>query len=240
VATLRFFKTGFAAVLVLPLLFGAFMTFKLWPFGAEVPLLKTPEWKDKNIGELNTGRLQLRRETETEGALLLKRVALETVYRYDAQARTLNAVTDTEWVKARGPIANCPEQQAKPDRIRIRIDGDTHKLLIGEQEVSTAGGVALGSLGSPSGNWVAALSATGPIVPTLTLLNGGRVLGHRYHEIRSVPNGNSAGSSIQIPVVNTVTSLELCWSADESFVVYNDVEFSSLVVVETNLRSPDR
>jgi hypothetical protein len=40
--------------------------------------------------------------------------------------------------------------------------------------------------------------------------------------------------------VNTVSTLELCWSADEKFVVYNDVEFSSLVVVATNLNSRDQ
>ena len=67
-----------------------------------------------------------------------------------------------------------------------------------------------------------------------------RILGRRYHEVKSLPDAVSAGASIQIPVVNTITTLELCWSADEKFVVYNDVEFSSLVVVETNLNSPDQ
>jgi hypothetical protein len=64
------------------------MAFKLWPFGADLPLLKTPEWEHKHIGELYTGRLQLRRETEAGGPLLLKRVDLEPVYRYDPQTRT--------------------------------------------------------------------------------------------------------------------------------------------------------
>src|ERR1700752_5230869 len=127
-ATLRLFKPGLVTVSLCLLSFGAFMAFKLWPFGADVPLLKTPEWKDKHIGELISGRLQLRRETEAGGALLLNRVDLETVYRYEPQTRALSAVTDKEWLNAGGPIAKCIEQQAKPDRIRIRIDSWNQKL----------------------------------------------------------------------------------------------------------------
>lgn len=236
----RFLKPGLTAVLLVLLSYGTFMAFKLWPFGADLPLLKTPEWEHKHIGELYTGRLQLRRETEAGGPLLLKRVDLEPVYRYDPQTRTLSAVTDKEWLNAGGPIARCLDQLAKPGGVRIRVDHGTHKLLVAEREVSTAASIALSSLTSPSGNWVAVLSATGPIIPPITLLNGDRILGRRYHEVKSLPDVVSARSSIQIPVVNTVSTLELCWSADEKFVVYNDVEFSSLVVVATNLNSRDQ
>jgi len=216
------------------------MMFKVWPFGADVPLLRTPEWKDKHIGELYSGRLQLRRETEAGGALLLKRVDLERVYRYDPQIRTLSAVTDTEWLNATGPVAHCMDQLAKPGRVRIRVDHGTHKLFIAEREVPTAAKHALGALSSPSGNWVAVLSATGPIITPLTLLNGDRVLGRRYHEVKSLPDKISVDKSIQIPVVDTITTLQLCWSADEKFVVYIDGRFSSLVVVETNLDSTNK
>jgi hypothetical protein len=232
----RFIKPGLAAILLILLSFVTFMAFKLWPFGADVPLLQTPEWKDKRIGEYG-GRLQLRRETEAGGPLILKRVDLEPVYRYDPRTQTLSAVTDKEWLNASGPIAKCMDQLANPGSVQIRVDQGTHKLLIAEREVSTAASLALGSLRSPSGNWVAVLSATGPIVPSFTPLNGDRVLGRRYHEVKSLPNAVSAGNSIQIPVVDTITTLQLCWSADEKFVVYNDGSFSSLVVVETNLGS---
>ena len=234
-ATLRLLRLGVIAVLVLLLSLGAFMALKFWPIGADVPLLKTPEWEDKHIGELNSGRLLLRRETEAGGALLLKRVDLETVYRYDTSARTLDGVTDKEWLNARGLITRCSDQHAKPDRVRIRIDRDHHKLLVGEREVPTAGSVPLSSLSSPSGSWLAVLSATGPTVPPFTLLNGERVLGQRYHQVVSLPDAVSTGNATRIPVMNTVTTLELCWSADERFVVYNDGSFASLVIVETNL-----
>lgn len=236
-SALRFVKPALAVVLLILISFVAFMAFRIWPFGADVPLLQTPEWKDKHIGELYSGRLHLRRETEAGGALLLKRVDLAPVYRYDPQTRTLTAVTDKQWLNANGPIANCMDQLAKPDRVRIRVDHGTHKLLVTEREVSTAASIALSSLSSPTGNWVAVLSATGPIIPPFMLFSGARVLGWRYHEVKSVPDAVSVGKSIQIPVVNTITTLQLCWSADEKFVVYADGSFSSLVVVETNLDS---
>lgn len=236
-SALRFVKPALAAVSLSLISFVAFMAFRIWPFGADVPLLQTPEWKDKHIGELYSGRLQLRRETQAGGALLLKRVDLEPVYRYDPPRKTLNAVTDKEWLNASGPIANCMDQLAKPGRVRIRVDHGTHKLLVAEREVSTAASLALSSLSSPSGNWVAVLSATGPTIPAFALLSGDRVLGRRYHEVKSVPDAVPAGKSIQIPVVDTITTLQLCWSADEKFVVYNDGSFSSVAVVETNLDS---
>lgn len=232
--TWRFVNIGLAALLLVSLSFVTFMVFKLWPFGADVPLLRTPEWKDKRIGELYSGRLQLRRKTEAGGALLLKRVDVEPVYQYDPQTRTLSGVTDKEWLDASGPTAKCMDQHAKPDPVRIRVDNGTHKLLIAGREVPTAANLALGSLSSPSGNWLAVLSATGP---TISSFNGDQVLGRRYHEVKSLPDAVSSGHSIQIPVVDTITTLQLCWSADEKFVVYNGADFSSLVVVETNLDS---
>jgi len=238
--TLRFLRLGLVALMVLLLSFGAFMTFRLWPFGAEVPLLKTPDWEDKHIGELNSGQLQLRRETEAGGSLLLKRIDLETVYRYDPNTRTLSTVTDKEWLNARGLITKCSEQQATPDRIRIRIERREHKMFVGEREVSTAGSIPLGYLSSPTGKWVAVLSATGPVVPAMMFFSGDRVLGARHHEIRSLPDMVSAGSSTQIPVPNTLTTMQICWSADEKFVVYHDGSFSSLVVVETTLNPPNQ
>ena len=234
---MRFFKLCSAAFLLVLLSFVTLVAFKLWSFGADVPLLQTPKWKDKRLGELYSGWLQLRRETKAGGALLLKRVDVDPVYRYDPQTRTLSAVTEKEWLNASGPIAKCMEQLAKPGPVQIRVDYGVHKLLIAEREVPTVASFALGSLSSPSGNWVAVLSATGPIIPSAGLFSGNQVLGHRYHEIKSVPAAMSGGDAIQIPVVDTVTTQQLCWSADEKFVTYNDGSFSSLVVVETNLDS---
>lgn len=237
--TLRFLRLGLVALLVLLLSLGAFMTFKLWPFGADVPLLQTPDWENKHIGELNSGQLQLRRETEAGGSLLLKRIDLETVYGYDPNTRTLGAVSDKEWSGARGPIATCAEQLATPDPVRVRIVRSERRMFVGQREVSTAASIPLGYLTSPSGKWMAVLSANGPVVPAVMLFSGDRVLGARHHEIMSLPDTVSAGSSIQIPVPNTLTTMQPCWSADEKFVVYNDGSFSSLVVVETTLNPPN-
>ena len=111
-----FVKIGLAVVLLGPLSFVTFMMFKVWPFGADVPLLRTPEWKDKHIGELYSGRLQLRRETEAGGALLSSELILngsiDTTRRYalSAPSRIRNGSTQldpwpTVWTNSLNPAA---------------------------------------------------------------------------------------------------------------------------------------
>ena len=175
-----------------------------------------------------------RRETVDGNALLLKRDDIETVYRYDVHTRSLSAVTNQEWVNASGPISKCSGLGSTPPAVGVRFDGPNFKVIIRDQPVATAGRIALDYLVSPTGNWVAILSATGPVIPTL-LYDRGRVLGQRYHEGAPVPGAASTGKPIRIPIIST-TGVQLpCWSADENFVVYTDPNFSSLVVVETSL-----
>jgi hypothetical protein len=235
--TLRFISLGLVAVVVLLLSLGVFMVFKLWPTGGDVPLLRTPGWEGKHIDELKRGRLTLRRETFEGGALLLKRVDLEPVYRYDLQARSLDAVTDKEWLNAGGPISACSGLGSTPPPVPVRLDDSSNKLVIGDREVSTTGKVPLDYLVSPSGKWVAVLSADGPVI---SMLFSGRVLGQRYHQLVAVNDAVSTGSSIRIPVMNTLGTLLPCWSVDEKLVIYTDANFSSLVVVETASLHPNQ
>ena len=192
-ATLHLFKLGAVAAVVVLLTIGVFMVLKLWPRRGDVPLLSTPDWKGKNIHEPNSGRLLLRRETLAGGALLLKRVDLETVYRYDPQARSLSSVTDKEWLSAGGPIGACSGAGSTPPMAPVRFDGPNYKLLIAGREASTAGKLALDYLISPTGKWVAVLSAPGPVLPQF-FWEGDHVLGQRYHQVLSVPDAVSAGA----------------------------------------------
>src|ERR1051326_1533495 len=82
-ATRRSIVLTVAAVLLISLLSaGVFVWLKFYPTGADVPLLKTPDWELKDLNEYRDTFL-LRRETADGGALLLKRTDIETVYRYD-------------------------------------------------------------------------------------------------------------------------------------------------------------
>jgi len=214
---------------------GVYTWFKIWPTRGDVPLFKTPEWEFKELNEFKGDQLMIRRETNAGGALLLKRTDLETVYKYDPVQRSVTAVAETVWDKAGGAIAKCRDQQlADIPSVLLRNDHD-HKLFAGKREVRTAGGIPLAELASPSGKWAAVHSAAGPAVQSILPFTGDLIYGQRYHEILSLPEAVRVGKPVRVPLNQTRSYLSPCWSADEKFVVYTDLSFWVLVVVETGL-----
>lgn len=231
-----------AVVVVCAFSLGIYLSFKVWPIGADVPMLQTPAWERK---DLNTYRdeLMLRRETKDGGALLLKRSDLETVYRYDPQSQSLSTVADAEWQKAGGPIAKCFDYKniKVPRDVTVTHNETKHQLLIGKpgalREVPTAGGYPLKEEISTSGKWVAVLSAAGPAIPPLAPMSGYITLGQRYHEILSLPDARQVSKPIRFPVNDTKDFFHVCWSADDEFVVHVYWLYSYLVVVPTGVSS---
>ena len=220
-----------AAVLIVSLLSaGVYVWLKIHPEYGDVPRLRTPEWEYKGFDGYGTPPLLLRRETQTGGALLLKRSGLEAVYRYDPQTRTIKAVTDGEWQNAGGQIARCLDQGRAAG---LHRDDREHKLFAGEREIPTAGGVAMDEVRSPSGKWVAVHSAAGPVTKSIIPDGSYLVWGQRYHEIMSLPDLVRVGKSIRIPANENRGTMRPCWSADEKFVVYTDDAFWMVAVVET-------
>ena len=218
-----------AAVVVVSLLSaGVYLWLKLWPEYGDVPRLRTPEWEFRGSDGYSTPLLLLRRETETGGALLLKRTGLEAVYRYDPQSRSIRAVTDAEWQNAGGPIARCLDQGHV-----LRRDDREHKLFAGNREIPTAGGVAIDDRRSPSGKWVAVHSAAGPVTKSIIPDGSYVIFGQRYHEILSLPDLVRVGKPVRIPANENRGTMQPCWSADEKFVVYTDDAFWMVAVVET-------
>ncbi len=61
------------------------------------------------------------------------------------------------------------------------------------------------------------------------------IYGQRYHEILSLPDAKRVGKPVRIPVTDRNDFLDICWSADEEFVVYTTYFFNMLVVVDTGL-----
>jgi len=98
---LKVLLAAVVVVVVSVLSLGIYLALKLWPIGADVPMLKTPAWGLKNLNEYDK-ELMLRRETKDGGSLLIKLSDPETVYRYDPEKRSLNAVGDADWQKAAG------------------------------------------------------------------------------------------------------------------------------------------
>ena len=243
ITLLKVLLAAVLVVVVVVLSLGIYFALKVWPIGADVPILKTAAWEFKDLNEYGE-ELMLRRETNEGGALLIKRTDLETVYRYDPQRSSLSAVGDAEWQKAGGPIAKCFDYSTrKPARdVIVTQNEPDHQLLIGKpsalREVPTAGGYPLQNEVSPSGRWVAVLSGTGPAIPSLLpLLGGGFILGQRYHEILSLPDTRRVSKPIRFPVSDTRDFFKLCWSADEEFVVHIYWQYNYLVVVPTGVSS---
>src|SRR6185436_1491138 len=231
-----------SVVVVSLVLLGIYLALKVWPVGADLPILETPAWGHKELDRYHE-ELMLRRETMEGGSLLIKRSDLETVYLYDPQKRSLNAVGDAEWQKANGPIAKCFDfSTPKPVRdVVVTHDEPKHQLLIGKpgalREVPTAGGYVLQSASSPSGRWVAVLSGTGPAIPALLPFGGDFVLGQRYHEVLSLPDARQVSKPIRFPVRDTKDFFQICWSADEEFMVHTYWFYTYLVVVPTGVSS---
>ena len=126
-----------AVVVVAGLSAGVYVWLKIWPEYGDVPRLRTPEWEYRGSDGNSTPPLLLRRETQTGGALLLKRSGLEAVYRYDPQTRSIRAVTDGEWQNAAGQIARCLDQ-GRLNPVVLRHDDREHKLFAGNREIPTA------------------------------------------------------------------------------------------------------
>lgn len=220
-----------AAVVVVSLLSaGVYVYLKIYPEYGDVPRLRTPQWEYRGSDGYSTPLLLLRRETQTGGALLLKRTGLETVYRYDPQTRSIRAVTDTDWQNAAGPIARCLDQ-GRP--AGLRRDDRGHKLFAGDREILTAGGVAMDEIRSPSGKWVAIHSAAGPVTQSIIPDGSQVIFGQRYHEILSLPDLARVGKPVRIPSEPSRSPMHPCWAADEKFIVYTDDNFWMAAVVET-------
>src|SRR5690242_7043133 len=244
-ATRRSSVLTVAAILVVLLVSPAgFVWLKFYPPGGDVPILKTPDWEFKDFSAY-TDKLLLRREKTDGGALLLKRTDVATVYRYDPQLRAVKAVDNAAWENASGDIRNChdyvpPAAYSRPKpavRAFSHIDVPTKRLFIDKHQVPTAARYPIQIQESPSGRWLSVVSGTGPLIAPLLPMSGDWVLGQRYHEILSLPDGVRVGPAIRFPVRDTKDFGPMCWSADEQFLVYTSWTFQSLVVIETGVTS---
>lgn len=218
---------------------------------ADVPLFKTAAWATYDEEEIKRelerqpgkeyqpaprpeGTLMLRRESDGGGALLLKHTARDSIYLYDPRARSLTPAPADAWQHARGRVAECGKQ-LPPAAAVLTVEQGADRLLAGGREIATAGRVPIKVLASPSGRWAAGLSAEGPRVGSDGPVFGSRVKGQRYHQVLSVPDAAPAGAAVKLPFLREESPLDPCWSADEQFVVYTDMGFYSLSVVETGL-----
>ncbi len=225
-----------AAAVCIAVLTGIVVALRPTTGGGDVPLFETPAWQGKDLAYGD--QLMLRRVAPGAGALLLKHTRGTTVYRYDPTARTLTPVGDEEWRRALGAVAECGQQFAPPPQV-LALDPKSDKLLAGGRVVPTAGRLALKVIASPSGKWVAVLSADGSKGSSLMpFTGGGGASGQHYHQVVSLPGGTPANGTVRVPLRQRYDLLTPCWSADEAFVVYHHITFNYLSIIDTNLSLP--
>ena len=201
-------------------------------FGGEVPLFPLAAWQ--GVGLQYGDQLMLRNESEATGALLLKHNRLDTIYRYDPRRRTLSAESDAVWRGAQTPIAECGKQ-GYPTPSLLRIDTQSHRLFAGERVIQAAGRTALKLAAAPSGKFTAVLSASGEAGTSVLPSSGGSgASGQYYHQIMSLPDAKALGQPVRLPVQRSYDSLIPCWSADEKYIVYHQVTFNYLLVVQAD------
>jgi len=222
-------RTLLVVAVVFVVVTGVALALRAYRMGGDVPLFKLDLWHD--VGPLNGG-LMLRREAGSSGALLIKHSKRAEVYAYDPAKRSLAPAAQGAWERATGTIVECekPFSSINPS---LRIDGKTNKLMDGTREVETAGKTVLNLSASPSGRLVAVHSSTGSTTEGLMpALAGGHPTGQRLHQTFALPEVKTVGASVRLPVQSEKDHLLPCWSADERFVVYYEILFFYLSIVE--------
>ncbi len=182
--------------------------------------------------------LSVRRDnaSQKDGGLLIKHDTKQpSVRRYDPTRKTLAVVPTEMWDKSSAPVARCGEQ-FPPEMTLLRLESKT-KQLIGERgEITpTKGKTVLNLTASSQKNRVADLSASGTAGGDYSVIpfsSGSGASGQYSMQIYSLKTRQLENYLFEIPTKETFTSFTACWSADEKFVVYSEVGYRFLVVVE--------
>lgn len=205
---------GGVAVVGAVLMTGAWFAASQAVAAADVPLHGTPAWAGgmPQYGE----HLQIRRDTP---------------YRYDRRTRAFALLPPQEWERAGGPIADCGKQMPPPPKV-MTIDSQSRALMAGPRQIPTAGRTVLTLTVSPGDRFVAVLSAAGPSSSLLPSLGTGSGSGQRYHQTVSLPDVAVKGNTTRVPVRRNEDVLGTCWSSEADVIVYHDVLFTYLSIVE--------
>lgn len=181
----------------------------------DVPLLATPAWQ-------TSGDLAVRSDGRRPAGLLLKLTTSDSVYHFSPVPARLIAVPAERWRDSASPEISC-SLQASPDPRKLRVDPRSRRLLAGATVVETAGATALAARVSPSGRWVAVLSAAGPPDPSpLPFLTGGGASGEHFHQVLRLADLRPIGPAVKLPIDTSHRVFTPCWSPDEGFVIYSN------------------
>ncbi len=189
----------------------------------DVPLFVTKAWRKE-------GKLYLRRDGLS---LLLRHSQSEVVYRYEPKLRNLSIASTEQWALVDTEITDC-SASGEPDPRIFRIESRGRKLLAGERQLPSSGEITLRLRQSPTGRWLAVLSADDPEGSLFPFLGSGGARGQHYHQVLRAANGSTVGESLRLAFDTHSRIFSQCWSTDEGYVVYSDYFFTQLSIVTFN------
>jgi hypothetical protein len=210
-----------------------------------VIVFRTPAWRE-------LGQVLLRTEGDPPTALLLNHLTMSevkewlfrsgqtpasqrarraVVYRYTPGAKKLQATNVDAWDAAAGEVSN-GGSVGLPPRQRFRFEVQEHLLRHDGVAVATAGTMVITVSESPSGKYVAALSADGPLNK-----NQFTAAGRHYHQVFRHSDGAPVGEPVALPMSSEADWPLPHWSADDRYVVYVNKAFSKVCILATGIES---
>lgn len=178
----------------------------------------TPAWS--GVMETYPGGLRTRVHGE---ALLIRRTGA-AIYRFDPRRASLAPASESDWA-AGGAPSDCEAQRYLAGYRLDSKDG----ILRGKAGVVPIPGFVVQTLQSPGARYGAVLAAAGPARSLLPFFGGGGGRGPFRHYLVSVADGAVLGAGTALHLDSP--AVRMCWSADERFVLYTDLDFSSMTVV---------
>ncbi len=175
----------------------------------DLVLFRTPPWVGAN---------EVRLRPDGQATLLLRPDdESRPVFRYSAALNSLTFATAAEWAASAGTVRSSAEQLPA---LHLRTDPEH----------------VVGTFASPGGTFASVVTGRGRAVSFMPFLGQG-VKGPFFHQLVTLPTGAAVESAVRLPFKSSTSWVRACWSADEHWLVFADVVFSSLVVLPLAGRS---
>jgi hypothetical protein len=214
---------------------------------ARAQAFATPEWKFPSsrllIRHIENGDLLIRGMTGLEEIYYRDHVPVPSTatdvnrvtYKYRSASKALEAIALSAW-EAEGVLCDCFDLWGIDHT--LRPFSVQNGLVYKEQAVPTAGHHQAGACDSPTGRYIAVLSANGAMRGTGTLFvvgSGKYATGPYYQEVFSKTDGSRASGPVELVLDGDVRPTRPCWSGDERYLVYQGSRPDRIWIVESGL-----
>lgn len=178
----------------------------------------------------------LLRTDATGTKLLLKHRYGTVVYLYDSSNKTISQISEDDWGKATGEIANCWSQLGGDFNRKVTFNTyPDYAAKVNDRKISTYGKYLLFATESHARSKVVLLSAAGPRrgpSPISFPFFGSVavVKGQKYVQIMDIDSGEFTKEPVRFNGIGENEDYRICWSGDEKYVVvYKPYENFSIV-----------